>query len=267
MTTIVKKIKKEMNNLTSLKSTTITEHNKVLLNDDGTVYYATLSNCVDLYLYDDSKPPVQGIKAKNTDFNLKVKLGLYKGAYTNGSMNRQTYLLFDLDTKKLLILKDDIKEIEADGATPLVSQVAGQEVAGQSSASNSSTVPADGIPPNASQLQNTLNKSQSQLENNKISNLQELENPTNNILQPPISSQKSVHAFDSAFDDPGENVDDDESIDLTKYGNDQSGKDTNIKPGSGGGKRRTSRRGGASKKRVSKKERKTRKAKRAGRKA
>jgi hypothetical protein len=242
-------------------------------------YHARLNNCISLYMVDNEKE-VTAKPAKDGDFNLKVKLGVYKGARTTSSNpnKKNTYLLFNLDTKFFLIPQIAIISIENDtgaagsaaglgaavppavpttglgAAVPPAVPTTGLGAAvppavpttGLDAASTASG-PAAVITPNASQLQKPLDESQ--LENNKLNSLQEIGQRQNNTI-PPISTQKSSQAFNSAFEDQGEEVTEE---DVANFG---------------GGKRRTSkRRGGASKKRVSKKERKTRKAKRAGRKA
>lgn len=329
-----------MSNLSKLEDNTasITEHNKVPLNDDGTVYYATLTNCVDLYLIVDTKP-AEANKAKDTDFNLRVKLGKYKGARktTYSAKTNATYLLFELDNKQFLIPQTAIISIEAEGATTPANSATGPTTGtvptalvstGATPLVSTGTTPVvaqNAAPVDLSAFEKSvteLNKAVNSLEtavkiviqfhtNNYVSNDEEIEitqdksSPLVDVIklvsintdEKNITTIKAYlkakkEAVDTAlqkakkelsgidtnslnttdkkrFDDLNVTLTDDESkISLTKkLAIDNPLLKLDLDTIQGGGKRRTARKAGASKRRLSKKDKKTRKVKRAGRKA
>jgi hypothetical protein len=274
-----------LNTIVGLKDENTEEVKGVTLNV-GTEYSANVKNN-GLMLYksatDSEEKKTITVKKiadkQKENIQIRIKLGKYKG-FINHNIGRRpsmdqangTYLAFEnvKDNSGFLLIKsDDILSIQAEGGSivpPNDAKPIGKNTDNLSNAAVVTGINRDDDDDNISAI--TENSQEKGAPKNINVNLQESNKPPNNIPPPPISAKKSVNAFDSPFDDRGVDVADDESIDLNQFGNDQSGKDGNIRPGSGGGKRRTSKRkGGASKKRVSKKERKTRKAKRAGRKA
>lgn len=223
-------------------------------------YKANIKNtCLAVYISKQDKKTISVTKKEvKDDIQISIKLGKYKGFINhkvNASLSQKSgiYLAFENvkdNSEYLLIKSDDILSITAEDepSVPSSSNVSASVAETPDNLSTSAVVGQQGFQTPGDDT-STIASNETILD----------ESESNKAFVGPVANNQlnRLATLDKNMYNP-KNVDNRAAAALSN---------SEFDGGQQGGKRRTAKRSGASKKRVSKKEKKTRKVKRAGRKA